>query len=87
MHGHHPGTRCRERWRRVGQREMEEGERDGRREATAEADKKIEKLLSNFHDVEKRLGETGKYLTTSLSNGDFPTFLFTEKGIIASNLS
>ena len=39
----------------------EEGERDGRREATAEADKKIEKLLSNFHDVEKRLGETGKY--------------------------
>jgi len=39
----------------------EKAERRGERNATVKYDKKIEKLLSNFNDVEKRLNDTGKY--------------------------
>lgn len=39
----------------------EVAERRGERKATAEYDKEFEKLVSNFHDVEKRLNENGNY--------------------------
>jgi len=39
----------------------ERAENRGRASAAAEYDKKMEKLLSHFNDVEKKLGERGKY--------------------------
>jgi len=39
----------------------EVAERRGERKARAKYDKELEKLVSNFNDVEKRLGENSKY--------------------------
>ena len=39
----------------------EVAERRGERKATAKYDKELEKLVSNYNDVEKRLNENGNY--------------------------